>query len=151
MTVRGFANLSSSLRAKQSSSHEEGLIAWSQVRLKETGIQGVDFNASSFRAFHAGRLDCRGASAPRNDGERFPPSSPRHCERSEAIQGPREKCQFHPRGSAEAGAKIAMTGLRFPLSSRRHCAFGQMRAVTAPSSVMVSALSDFESLIVTLA
>src|SRR4051794_21118965 len=30
---------------------------------------------------HKGRLDCRVARAPRNDGEGFPVTSPRHCER----------------------------------------------------------------------
>src|SRR3954468_10461312 len=36
-------------------------------------------------------LDCFVARAPRNDGVRFPLTSPRHCERSEAIQAPRSK------------------------------------------------------------
>jgi hypothetical protein len=47
-----------------------------------------------FRAFRAERLDCFVARAPRNDGERFALNSPRHCERSEAIQEPRDERQF---------------------------------------------------------
>jgi hypothetical protein len=43
------------------------------------GIEAIQFLLHGF-------LDCFVASAPRNDGERLPPSSPRHCERSEAIQ-----------------------------------------------------------------
>ena len=39
----------------------------------------------------AARLDCFGARAPRNDGERMPEISPRHCERSAAIQEPRKQ------------------------------------------------------------
>jgi hypothetical protein len=33
------------------------------------------------------KLDCFVARAPRNDVESSAPTSPRHCERSEAIQG----------------------------------------------------------------
>src|SRR4051812_4870809 len=53
-------------------------------------------------------LDCHVASAPRNDGERFPPTSPRHCERSAAIQKPRRKNWI-----ATAQARLAMTGTGF--------------------------------------
>src|SRR3981081_477758 len=35
-------------------------------------------------AFRAGRLDCRVARAPPNDGARFPPTSHRHCERKQS-------------------------------------------------------------------
>jgi hypothetical protein len=41
---------------------------------------------SFFCVFHAGRLDCFVARAPRNDGVMFPLASPRHCEPT----GPRE-------------------------------------------------------------
>src|SRR5213078_4776412 len=47
--------------------------------------------SSFFRASYAERLDCRGARAPRNDGERAALNSPRHCERSAAIQEPRKQ------------------------------------------------------------
>ena len=47
-----------------------------------------DWIASAF-ALRAS-ADGVGARAPRNDGGRFPPSFPRHCERSEAIQEPRK-------------------------------------------------------------
>src|SRR5437762_6515646 len=49
----------------------------------------------------AGRLDCRGARAPRNDGERFALNSPRHCERSAAIQESRKRALVHLRGSRQ--------------------------------------------------
>jgi hypothetical protein len=53
-------------------------------------------------------LDCFVASAPRNDGAKFPPASQRHCERSEAIQEPRRNYFFGyrhgiPHPSAPAG------------------------------------------------
>src|SRR5216110_1833974 len=47
--------------------------------------------SSYFLASYAERLDCRGARAPRNDGERSALNSPRHCERSAAIQEPRKQ------------------------------------------------------------
>jgi hypothetical protein len=45
-------------------------------------------------AFRAEGLDCFVARAPRNDGERLAQNSPRHCERSEAIQEPRKRRRF---------------------------------------------------------
>src|SRR5881394_60108 len=62
---------------------------------------GIDSNASFVRAFCAERLDCHGARAPRNDGERFALNSPRHCERSAAIQESRKRALVHLRGSRQ--------------------------------------------------
>src|SRR6202035_3918946 len=61
-------------------------------------------------------LDCFVAKAPRNDVARFPPASPRHCERSEAIQKATSKdwiASSHP-PSPEGGLRrtrelLAMT------------------------------------------
>ena len=49
-------------------------------------------------------------------GPRFSPPSPRHCERSEAIQEPRSKDWI-----ASSQELLAMTGLRFSPASPRHC------------------------------
>jgi hypothetical protein len=63
-------------------------------------MQGVRFEGLCAGS-RAKALDCFGARAPRNDGVRFPPSSQRHCERSEAIQEPQNGRSFHPPGSAQ--------------------------------------------------
>src|SRR5204862_8273832 len=74
--------------------------------------------SSFFRASYAERLDCRGARAPRNDGERSALSSPRHCERSAAIQEPPNERVFHQGGRPKADAKLAMrNALRFACGS----------------------------------
>src|SRR5438034_1103494 len=67
-------------------------------------------------------LDCFVARAPRHDGARFPPTSPRHCERSEAIQKAARKALDCFVASAPRN-----DGERSPLSSPRH---GVLLAVT---------------------
>jgi hypothetical protein len=54
-----------------------------------------------FGAFRAARLDCFVATAPRDDGARLSLNSPRHCERSEAIQQPRNARQLVSGGPAD--------------------------------------------------
>jgi hypothetical protein len=72
-------------------------------------------------------LDCHGARAPRNDGVRFPPSSPRHCERGAAIQCRAERLAARTQSPAKKeldcrGARAPRNdGVRFPPSSPRHC------------------------------
>src|SRR5947207_2092234 len=72
-------------------SHAEKLDCHGARAPKKKQMSKALIESSYFRASYAERLDCRGARAPRNDGERSALNSPRHCERSAAIQEPRKQ------------------------------------------------------------
>src|SRR5947207_11939674 len=90
---KGWAELSPSLRAKRGNPEAtlKALDCFGASAPKKKQMSKALIESSFFRASYAERLDCRGARAPRNDGERSALNSPRHCERSAAIQEPRKQ------------------------------------------------------------
>src|SRR5947207_9743414 len=69
------------------------------------------FDEEQSASSHEESLDCFVARAPRNDGEGFALSSPRHCERSEAIQEATKQDWI-----ASSQELLAMTGQGFSTS-----------------------------------
>jgi hypothetical protein len=70
------------------------------------GGDGWTLQATAADPATKARLDCFVASAPRNDGVRFPLTSPRHCEHREAIQGQHRQTGYF---NTPAGVGRAMT------------------------------------------